>query len=40
MTSRDAERLADLIRRGLDGAPVASEVSAWRSEFDTLHFVN
>ncbi|WP_209507267.1 MULTISPECIES: aminotransferase class I/II-fold pyridoxal phosphate-dependent enzyme [unclassified Ruegeria] len=40
MTSRDAGRLADLIRRGLDGAPVASEVSAWRSEFGTLHFVN
>lgn len=40
MTSRDAGRLADLIRRGLDDAPVASEVSAWRSEFDTLHFVN
>ncbi|WP_209599245.1 aminotransferase class I/II-fold pyridoxal phosphate-dependent enzyme [Ruegeria sp. HKCCSP351] len=40
MTSRDAGRLADLIRGGLDGAPVASEVSAWRSEFDTLHFVN
>ncbi|KIC42535.1 serine hydroxymethyltransferase [Ruegeria sp. ANG-R] len=40
MTSDDAERLADLIKRGLDDEPVLSEVSAWRGEFNGLHYVN
>jgi len=40
MTSGDAERLADLIKRGLSDEPILSEVSAWRSEFDRLHFMN
>ena len=40
MTSGDAERLANLITRGLGGEQIQSEVSAWRREFDTLHYVN
>ncbi len=40
MTSGDAERLANLITRGLGGEQILSEVSAWRREFDTLHYVN
>ncbi len=40
MTSRDAGRLADLIRRGLTDKPVQAEVSAWRKEFSRLHFVH
>ncbi|MEX0306939.1 MAG: serine hydroxymethyltransferase [Ruegeria sp.] len=40
MTSGDAERLAELIKRGLNGESIIAEVSAWRSEFDRLHFVN
>ncbi len=40
MTSGDAECLADLIKRGLGGEQILSEVSAWRREFDTLHYVN
>ncbi|WP_171236609.1 serine hydroxymethyltransferase [Ruegeria sp. HKCCA6837] len=40
MRSDDAERLADLIMRGLSGETVLAEVSAWRREFDQLHFVN
>ncbi|RLK10395.1 serine hydroxymethyltransferase [Ruegeria conchae] len=40
MTSGDAERLANLIMRGLGGEQIQSEVSAWRREFDTLHYVN
>ncbi|MEX0348070.1 MAG: serine hydroxymethyltransferase [Paracoccaceae bacterium] len=40
MTSDDAERLADLIKRALRGHAVLSEVSAWRGEFDRLHYVN
>ncbi len=39
MTSDDAERLANLIKLGLMGEDILSEVSAWRSEFDKLHFV-
>ncbi len=39
MTAGDAERLAELIRRGLSGESVPSEVSGWRAEFDRLHFV-
>ena len=39
MTAGDAERLAELIRRGLNGESVLSEVSGWRGEFDRLHFV-
>lgn len=40
MTSGDAERMADLIKRGLLGEAILPEVSAWRTEFDKLHFVN
>jgi glycine hydroxymethyltransferase len=40
MTSDDAERLANLIKRGLSDEPILPEVSAWRSEFDKVHFVN
>ncbi|MEM7088295.1 MAG: aminotransferase class I/II-fold pyridoxal phosphate-dependent enzyme [Pseudomonadota bacterium] len=40
MTAADADRLADLVKSGLKGAPVLPEVSAWRQEFDTLHFVH
>jgi len=40
MTANDAERLANLITRGLNGAQVSSEVSAWRQEFNTLQFVH
>ncbi len=40
MTSGDAERLANLIMRGLGGEQIQSEVFAWRREFDTLHYVN
>ncbi len=40
MTSEHAEHLAHLIRRGLDGAPIGPEVSAWRKEFSALHFVH
>ncbi|NOD36456.1 MULTISPECIES: serine hydroxymethyltransferase [unclassified Ruegeria] len=40
MRSDDAERLADLIMRGLSGETVLAEVSDWRREFDQLHFVN
>ncbi len=39
MTAGDAERLAELIRRGLSGESVLTEVSGWRAEFDRLHFV-
>ncbi len=39
MTVSDTERLAELIRRGLNGESVLSEVSGWRAEFDRLHFV-
>ncbi|MCL6283642.1 aminotransferase class I/II-fold pyridoxal phosphate-dependent enzyme [Ruegeria sp. 2012CJ41-6] len=40
MTARDADRLAQLIKRGLDNKPIASEVSTWRKEFSKLHFVH
>lgn len=40
MTSNDAERLAQLIARGLNNEPIAAEVSAWRREFLQLHFVH
>ncbi|MGR3511855.1 MAG: serine hydroxymethyltransferase [Paracoccaceae bacterium] len=40
MTSDDAERLADLIKRGLQGDEIAAEVAAWRRTFDTISFVN
>ncbi len=39
MTSDDAERLANLIKLGLAGEDILSEVSEWRSEFDKVHFV-
>ncbi|MGI9395629.1 MAG: serine hydroxymethyltransferase [Boseongicola sp.] len=43
MTEDDSERLAGLIARALasnDPSFMLSEVSAWRQEFDQLHFVN
>ena len=40
MTIDDAERLAGLIKRGLNDEPILPEVSAWRSQFKELHFVN
>ncbi|WP_299948838.1 aminotransferase class I/II-fold pyridoxal phosphate-dependent enzyme [uncultured Ruegeria sp.] len=40
MTSADAEQLASLIKRGLDGEKVASEVASWRREFSKLFFVH
>lgn len=40
MTAGDADRLAGLIKQGLQGAPIASEVSAWRRAFNTLCFVH
>jgi len=40
MTSNDAERLAELIKRGLTDPSIAGEVSDWRRTFNTLHFVH
>lgn len=40
MTSDDAERLADLIKRGLQGDEIAAEVAAWRRTFDRICYVN
>ncbi|SFL13135.1 serine hydroxymethyltransferase [Shimia haliotis] len=40
MTANDADRLADLIKRGLRGEPILPEVSAWRQTFDSLCFVH
>ncbi|MGI9391652.1 MAG: serine hydroxymethyltransferase [Boseongicola sp.] len=43
MTEGDAERLAGLIARALasnDPSSLLSEVSAWRQEFNRLHYVN
>ncbi|MFA3920509.1 serine hydroxymethyltransferase [Ruegeria hyattellae] len=40
LTSRDADRLAQLIRRGLSGETIAGEVSSWRKDFSKLHFVH
>ncbi|MEM6941479.1 MAG: aminotransferase class I/II-fold pyridoxal phosphate-dependent enzyme [Pseudomonadota bacterium] len=39
MTSADAERLSDLIARGLGQENIMSEVSAWRATFDRLHYI-
>ena len=38
MTSKDAPRLASLIKRGLDGEAIADEVGQWRRSFNQLHF--
>ncbi|ATG40323.1 MULTISPECIES: serine hydroxymethyltransferase [Phaeobacter] len=40
MTSKDAVALATLIAAALRGEPVQDQVSAWRRQFDRLHFVN
>ena len=40
MTSKDAPRLASLIKRGLDGEAIADEVGQWRRSFNQLHFVH
>ncbi|MEM9605095.1 MAG: aminotransferase class I/II-fold pyridoxal phosphate-dependent enzyme [Pseudomonadota bacterium] len=40
MTAAEAPRLASLIKAGLDGEDTAAEVSAWRRDFTTLHFVH
>jgi glycine hydroxymethyltransferase len=40
MTSRDADRLAALIARGLASEDIAAEVSEWRQSFDGLHFIH
>ncbi|WP_050603916.1 serine hydroxymethyltransferase [Ruegeria sp. 6PALISEP08] len=40
MTTGDADRLAELIKRGLSAENTLPEVSAWRNEFNRLHFVN
>lgn len=40
MTRHDADRLADLIAKGLAGAPIAQQVSDWRRTFNRLHFVH
>ena len=40
MTSTDAVRLADLIKRGLEGEKVGDEASSWRRDFQELHFVH
>lgn len=40
MTAKDAPRLAELIKAGLGDVSIPEEVSAWRKEFATLHFVN
>lgn len=40
MTSADAERLANLIKRGLGGEKVGAEVASWRREFKNLCFVH
>jgi glycine hydroxymethyltransferase len=39
MTAADAPRLAGLIARGLRGADIAAEVSAWRKTYNKLHFL-
>lgn len=40
LTARDMPRLADLLRRGLEGdpRPVAAEVTEWRSAYTDIHF--
>ncbi|GAA5078858.1 aminotransferase class I/II-fold pyridoxal phosphate-dependent enzyme [Roseibacterium beibuensis] len=40
MTASDADRLADLITRGLGGEAILPEVSDWRQSFDRVHFVH
>ncbi len=40
MTSKDAGKLAELIKRGLNDEPIAAEVSSWRKVFSDLHFVH
>ena len=40
MTSKDAPRLASLIKRGLDREAIADEVGQWRRSFNQLHFVH
>ena len=40
MTSNDAPRLANLIKRGLDGEAVADGAGQWRRSFNQLHFVH
>ncbi len=40
MTSNDAERLAELINRGLKEHDIAAEVADWRRTFNTLSFVH
>ena len=40
MTSADAPRLADLIKRGLTDGGIGAEVSEWRRGFNTLSFVH
>ena len=40
MGAADADRLADLIVRGLAGEAVSAEVSAWRRTFDKVHFIH
>ena len=40
MTSKDANRLASLISKALDGQIIIKEVSDWRKEFSKLHFMN
>ena len=40
MTAADADRLAALIKRGLNGEDTWQEVASWRQEFDTLCFVH
>lgn len=40
MTSDHADRLASLIVRGLKHDDIAAEVSDWRREFASVHFVH
>ena len=40
MTTRDADRLATLIARGLAGEKTATEVAEWRRSFDSVRFVH
>lgn len=40
MTSADADRLAELIARGLAGEEVATDVTQWRQSFSTMSFIH
>lgn len=40
MTAGDADRLADLIARGLAGEEIAPEVAAWRRTFSEISFIH